>query len=240
MSTPVFPQFIAKCDNESMICVTSATHSYKLEYNPTTDWYDIRGNLILLISHTDNKTNITANIYDGTNGNIKESYWLNEMFGKKTQHVRGYLTRNGFILSAKPSYDHPNFWTYISFEDKMGRCVAPRQTFFCWVTKLIVDIDGDIVCVYDYEDDYIYIYDLTKNPIKGYMVIRSSHVPISIHKEKYGVKIITNQKELFYDFEKGLMVNKPADELVDESSTGVSSIGVLVDKSTGLHAGFSG
>jgi len=96
--------------------------------------------------------------------------------------VRAWITRDGVAVTSGPKYDHGVSWSYIPFVHT-ALWINPVQSFLgCWVTYMVVDNSGEIVAVYDYEDDYVYVYDLTRTPIKGYMRGRSVYYPKTIKR----------------------------------------------------------
>lgn len=96
--------------------------------------------------------------------------------------IRAWLTKEGVAITAGPKYDHGVSWSYIPYKSRY-HWVEPVQTFLgCRVSFMLVDDTGELVVVYDYEDDNIYVYDLTKSPLRGATRGRCSWYPTHVKR----------------------------------------------------------
>lgn len=107
----------------------------------------------------------------------------------RNERVRAWITKAGVAITAGPSYDHGTWWSYIPYTAKYLWCTSVQTFLGCWVTDMAVDKTGEVVAVYDYEDDNIYVYDLTKEKIKGHTRGRCAWRLAGVERAEGGVNL---------------------------------------------------
>ncbi len=151
-------------------------------FNPETDWFDVWNTQCLIIQ--EKNMCMIAKVFDLYTGIVLCERNLTFHFPRKTL-IRGWITKEGVLISPQPDYMKSLMVTYIPHANKY-MFYESYKTLVEWCTHIHVTKEGDHFVMYDYEDDQTVIFSLPD--LKMLKSSRSAFSPTGI--ERVGNKLI--------------------------------------------------
>jgi hypothetical protein len=146
------------------------------------DWIDVWNTYCLHIVNKNNNTKYR--IFDLFTDEIIQEQSSVQLYIPSNIQLRGWVTKDGVLLSPSPSYDKVLLLIYVLHSEKF----LFWRSFKCilgWCSFVVVSNKGNHFAVYDYEDDYTNIYDTES--LKCLQNFRGSCFPTKLEENDTGL-----------------------------------------------------